>query len=97
VVSWDPQSSKYALRSYAMGLAGTFELTPTADGFVWETPAGRDAVVRYTATVKGDEWREVGEYIAGGKPPVQTFEMNLKRVGETDWPLGNPIGPGVAR
>jgi hypothetical protein len=97
VVSWDPRSSKYELRSYAQGLAGTFELTPTADGYVWEIPAGREAVIRYTATVKEGHWREVGEFIASGKPPVQTFEMNLQRVGDTDWPLGTPVGPAVGR
>jgi hypothetical protein len=38
----------------------------------------------------------VGEYIAKGKPPVQTFEMNLARVGDTDWPLTTPVSPSVA-
>jgi hypothetical protein len=54
-------------------------------------------VVRYTATVQGDTWREIGEYVAGDRPPVRTFEMNLRRVGDTDWPLGTPIPPSVAR
>jgi hypothetical protein len=96
VVSFDPRAQKYELRSYAQGQAGTFELKLTADGFVWEVPAGPDAIVRFTATVKDKRWREVGEYIARGKPPVQTFEMNLTRVGDTDWPLTAPISPSVA-
>ena len=97
VVSWDPQTKKYEMRSYAQGFAGTFELKLTGDGYVWEMPAGPGAIVRYTATIKGGHWREVGEYVAAGKPPVHTFEMNLKRVGDTDWPLGTPVGPEVAR
>ena len=32
VVSYDPHGSRYEIRSYAMGQAGTFILTPTADG-----------------------------------------------------------------
>jgi hypothetical protein len=97
VVSWEPRTGKYEIRSYAMGFAGTFELTPTSDGYVWEIPLGPEAVLRYTAVVKDGRWREVGEYLATGKPPVQTFEMNLKRVGDTDWPLDNPVDPSVGR
>jgi len=93
VLSWDPASSKYELRSYAMGHAGTFELQLTADGYVWTVPAGPDSTIRYTATVKDNKWREVGELVAKGKPPVKTFEMNLVRQGDTDWPLGTPVAP----
>ncbi len=93
VVSWDPQSGKYELRSYAMGYSGTFELKPTADGYIWETPAGPGAVIRYTATVKDHPWREIGEYVGKGRPPVKTFEMNLERVSDTDWPVGKPVSP----
>ena len=93
VVSYDPRANKYELRSYAQGNSGTFELKLTADGYIWEIPAGPDAIIRFTATVKDKSWREVGQLIAKGKPPVQTFEMNLTRVGDTDWPLGTPISP----
>src|SRR5262245_61865422 len=93
VVSWEPRTGKYEIRSYAMGFAGTFELTPTAHGYVWEIPAGPEAVIRYTAVVKDGRWREVGEHVSPGKPAVQIFEMNLKRVGDTDWPLGTPVDP----
>ena len=91
VASWNPQTQKYELRSYAQGYAGTFDLTLTADGYTWEVPAGRDAVMKFTATVTGNHWREVGEYVAAGQPPVKSFEMNLDRTGETDWPLGTPV------
>jgi hypothetical protein len=99
VVSYDPRADRYELRSYAQGMAGTFELRLTADGYLWEVPAGPGAVVRFTATVKDNHWREVGDYVAAGKDPVRTFEMNLTRAGDTDWPLGTPIAPtaGAAR
>jgi hypothetical protein len=94
VVSYNPYNKTYELRSYAQGNSGTFELKLTTDGYTWEIPAGPNAVIRFTATVKGDKWREVGEYVAAGKPPVQNFEMNLTRVSaSTDWPLGTPIAP----
>jgi hypothetical protein len=91
VVSFDVHSATYELRSYAQGESGTFDFRPTDDGYVWEIPAGADAILRFTATVTGDHWREVGAYIAGGAAPVQTFEMNLHRVGDTDWPRGTPV------
>lgn len=97
VVSWDPRAERYEIRSYAQGHAGTFELKLTADGYNWEVPAGPGAVTRFTATIKGDTWREVGEYVAGDRPPVPTFEMSLRRVGDTDWPLGAPIPPSAAK
>lgn len=96
VVSWDPRAQRYEMRSYAQGMAGTFELKPTPDGYTWEFPAGPGAVMRYTATVCNGLWHEIGEYIAGSQPPRKMFEMNLKRVGDSDWPLVTPVGPEVA-
>lgn len=90
VISWDSRSGKYEFRSYAQGYAGTFELKPAQDGYIWEIPAG-EATIRYTATVLDGRWREIGERLVPGKPAVQIFEMNLKRVGGTDWPAADPV------
>jgi hypothetical protein len=95
VVSWVPGTGKYELRSYAQGYAGTFDLVPTDDGYRWEIPAG-PVTIRYTATIKDGTWHEIGERIAPGQPAVQIFEMNLKRVGDTDWPVGTPVSPKAA-
>jgi hypothetical protein len=89
-VSYDPAKKEYTLHSYALGRVGDFKLTPTADGYVWEIPAG-PMTIRYTATVKDGAWKEVGERVAPGQPPVQFFEMNLKRVGDTDWPAAGAV------
>lgn len=89
-ISFDPAKKAYTLHSYALGYVGDFVLTPKADGYVWEIPAG-PMTIRYTATVKDGAWKEVGERVAQGQPPVQFFEMNLKRVGETDWPAAGAI------
>jgi hypothetical protein len=96
-ISWNPQTQKYEMRSYAQGYAGTFDLKLTADGYIWEVPAGPNAVMRFTATVKTTTWREIGEYVTEGAAPKQTFEMNLKRVGDTDWPVGTPVSPQLGR
>lgn len=91
VMSYDPVGKAFSFKSWAMGRQGDFPLTVTADGYVWSTPAGPNASIRYTAVIKGDAWREIGEYIAEGQPPRQIFEMNLKRIGDTDWPGGGAV------
>jgi hypothetical protein len=91
-ISYDPATRVYTLHSHAMGRVGDFALQPTADGFEWEIPAG-PIKIHYTAVVKGGTWREVGDRIAPGKEPVRFFEMNLKRVGDTDWPAAGAISP----
>lgn len=89
-ISYDPGKKAYTLHSYAMGYAGDFNLTPSADGYVWEIPAG-PMTIRYTAHLKDGVWNEVGDRVAQGQAPVRFFEMNLKRVGDTDWPAAGAI------
>jgi hypothetical protein len=91
IVSYDPARKAYSMRSWAMGRYGDFAFTPLADGYAWETPAGPGATIRYTATIQGDTFREVGERTVQGKDPQRVFEMDLKRVGDTGWPAADPV------
>ena len=91
VVSYDPAKDAFNLRSYAQGRSGDFVLTPTADGFTWEIPAG-PMTIRYTAVIKDGTWRETGARLAPGQEPVRFFEMELRRVGETAWPGEGVVG-----
>lgn len=92
IISYEPDTGVYSMRSYAMGRAGDFQITPTGDGYVWEIPAG-PAIIRYTAVIKDGVLREVGERIVTGQAPFQFFEMNLKRVGDSAWPTAGAIPP----
>ena len=92
IISYNPATRAYTMRSYAMGNVGDFVLQRKPDGFVWEIPAG-PMTIRYTAVVKDGVWREVGDRIAPDKEPVRFFEMTLKRVGNTDWPAAGTISP----
>jgi hypothetical protein len=92
IVSYDPAKQAYTMHSHAMGMVGDFALVPNGTGFTWTIPAG-PMTIRYTATVQDGAWREVGDRIAPGKDPVRFFEMNLKRVGDTDWPGAGAIPP----
>jgi hypothetical protein len=91
-ISYNPATRVYTLHSYAQGQVGDFVLTPTADGYVWEIPAGA-MTIRYTAVIKDGAWREVGDRIVPGKEPARFFEMNLKKTGDTNWPAGGAISP----
>lgn len=90
VLSWDPDRKAFNFRSHAMGQAGDFEFQPNADGYIWKIPA-RPVTIRYTATIKNGKWREIGERIVEGQKPVQFFEMNLTRIGDSRWPAAGAV------
>ncbi|MEO6408412.1 MAG: DUF1579 domain-containing protein [Burkholderiaceae bacterium] len=92
IVSYDPAARTYSFHSYAQGRQGDFAFRPTSDGYAWEIPAG-PATIRYTAVIREGTLHEIGERVVPGQPPLRIFEMNLKRVGDTDWPLAGAIGP----
>jgi len=91
-VSYNPATRIYTMHSYAQGNVGDFVLTPAPDGYVWEIPAG-SMTIRYTATIKGDTWKEVGDRILPGSQPIRFFEMNLQRIGDTTWPAAGAVSP----
>lgn len=91
VVSFDPATNSYTLSSWAMGRNGVFPFRVTAEGYEWEVPAGPGATIRYSATITADTLREVGFMVRGSAPPVQVFEMNLRRVGPSEWPGAGAI------
>jgi hypothetical protein len=79
VISFDPGSSTYRLRSYlATGQAGDFTLTLVDDGVSWtrDVPGG---TVRNTARFAADEWHEIGEFSRDGVTWTQVMELRLRR------------------
>ena len=86
IISFNTMTNSYSMSSWAQGYNGVFPFRPTADGYEWELPAGPGATIRYSATVTADTLVERGFRVAGNAPPVQIFEMNLRRVADTDWP-----------
>jgi hypothetical protein len=92
IISYNPVTRAYSLHSHAQGNVGDFDLKLTSDGYVWEIPAG-PATIRYTAVIKNGTWREVGDRVVSGQDPVRFFEMNLTRVGDTNWPAAGAIPP----
>ena len=93
VISYDPAKRAYMMRSHAMSFAGDFPLTVRPDGFSWVQPMGPGASIRYTTTIAGNEWLQIGERIAGDAPPVKMFEMKLRRIGDSAWPVDGAVAP----
>ena len=87
VISYDAMRKAYTFQSWAQGRQGAFPLTVAEDGaWSWSLQAG-PMTMRYTTTREGDAWREVGEMVRPDGTATRIFEMTLKRVGDTDWPL----------
>ena len=91
-ISFNTAAKVYTLHSHAMGNVGDFVLALASDGYAWDIPAG-PMTIHYTAVIKDGAWSEVGDRIVSGKDPVRFFEMNLKRVGDTDWPAAGAVSP----
>lgn len=92
IISFDSQTDSYSIRSYAQGRVGDFPVTVTDDGFQWEIEAG-PVKIQYAAVIQDDTWTETGDRIMPNGETVRFFEMTLTRVGDTDWPAGNPVPP----
>ena len=92
IISYNPASRSYSMRSYAQGHTGDFVVTPIADGFWWEIPAG-PTTIRYTAIIKDGMWHEVGDRTMPDQKPVRFFEMTLTRLNDTNWPAAGAVGP----
>lgn len=93
VVSWNNATQAYEFRAYNRGNAGTYKFDVTDTGAVWEMPAGPNARVVSIITINEDTWNETQDYIAEGQPPRRFFEMNLKRVADTEWPASGAVVP----
>ncbi len=94
VISYNPDSKTYAMRSYASGRQGDYPLWPTADGFRWEIQAGPNMKIEYVATVKDGAWTEIGHRIAKDGQPVKFIEFTVKRLGDSAWPAAGVIPKG---
>jgi hypothetical protein len=94
MISFDPATGRYTMRSHAEGRYGEFSITPMSgkQGLIWEIPAG-PATIRYTIWLEKGRWREYGERIVAGQPPFRFIEMDLVRLGNSKWPSAGSVQP----
>ena len=83
-IGYDADAQKYHMRAHVMeGHAVDPELIVKDGCLVWQfTPPKSKVQVRYTITVTGDIWDEIGEMSFDGKTWNKTMSMTLKRVNE---------------
>ncbi len=93
IVGWDERTQAYTFHTYAQGYQGDYPFEATEDGFRWSTPAGPGATIQYVATIKDGRWHEVGHYVREGQTPLPYIEMDLRRVGDSDWPGAGAVAP----
>lgn len=92
VLSYSPHTQRHSLRAYARGQQGDYPVELRNDGFDWTQRHG-PVTIRHSATIRDGTWTETSEYVVEGRPPVRTFEMKLRRVGDADWPAGGAVPP----
>jgi hypothetical protein len=82
VLSYDDVRRIYEFRTYARGYAATATGEFLDDGsFRWSISPGGPVRIRYTITITGDQWREIGEMsYDNGTTWAQTIDMNLRRL-----------------
>jgi hypothetical protein len=90
VVSFSPRENRYKMHSHAQGFSSDFVIEPRPDGFVWWQRFG-PVTMRYSAVIKDGVWTEIGERLVEGQPPQRTVEMNLRRLGPSDWPEAGTV------
>lgn len=90
VISYDPASKSYAMRSYAMGRKGDYPVEATENGFGWriEQPG---FLIEYSATLEDETWTEIGERVLPDGRRMKFFEMTLERLGDCDWPAAGAV------
>ena len=67
------------------------KVTRNATGYYFDAPfEGGPAFRRINIFMKPNGWGERVDLHRPGRPPQKVFEMELTKVGESDWPLGRP-------
>lgn len=92
VISWDPEDG-YSFSTWTSGMRAVYPIEVTANGFSWSHAAGPNGTMSYTATIADGRWRQIGHYSAPGQEPVTVIEMDLERLGDSDWPSGGAVPP----
>ena len=82
-ISFDASNGKYRFDSHlASGRSGV-HVGELVDGtFVWGMQIPDRGRLRYTITIDGDSWHEIGEFSADGNEWHQNFQMDLVRVAD---------------
>jgi len=79
VLSYDVEQQRYQWRAYSAGHWADTELRLTPQGFSWTLATRPGLVTRYTASIDGDLWEEVGQKSQNSAPWSTIMTMRLHR------------------
>jgi hypothetical protein len=80
IVYYDVESSTYQFDSHlSSGLHKLSTGTLKNNVFIWGFDLPNNASIRYTITITGDKWNEIGEYSPNKDQWYKIFEMNLDK------------------
>jgi hypothetical protein len=82
ILSYDPMSSQYKFKTYVKeGRTADAWFTVLGDNkYQWGFDVPNGGKVRYSITIDGKKWNEIGEFSRDGNTYMKTFEMNLTKV-----------------
>jgi hypothetical protein len=93
VISYDPDTKAYSIRSYSGGRSGDYPIQPTPTGFTWQIQAGPNMKIEYEAIVKDGVWTEVGTRAPKDGERVKFIEFAVSRLDDSAWPAGGAVSP----
>ena len=89
-LAWDVHRQAFVLHTHAHGEVASFQFSPTDSGFVWDIPSPYDPV-RYINSARNGRWHQVGVRAPGGRAPQKFVEVDMERIGDTDWPAAGAV------
>jgi hypothetical protein len=92
IISYEPETKTYFMRSYQSGRVRDHAVSLTDKGFEWESESSGDTTIRYEASVKDGAWTETATRVPARGEPETYVEVKLKRLRSGSWPsaLGLP-------
>ena len=92
IISYEPESKTYSMRSYQSGLVGDHELSITDDGFTLQSESSNNSTVRYEASVKNGVWTETATRVPARGEPETYVEVRMKRQRSSGWAATGAAG-----
>ena len=85
IISYEPETKTYSMRSYQSGRVRDHELSLTDNGFAWESESSNNTTIRYEASVKNGVWTETATRVPARGEPETYVEVRMKRQRSSSW------------
>jgi hypothetical protein len=90
IISYDPDSKTYSMRSYQNGNERDYKLATTANSIAWEI-AGKESTTRYETSVRNGIWSEKATRTPAKGEPEVYLSITMKRMRDSAWPRAGAL------